>query len=476
MTNIPDFVPATPGDQAVIDLSGTLSPGAIRSITNSADSLGYKAKVLVLPKDYVCPDVHKLSLDLAQSWHTNAGRTLLTVVDLKGHKVRMIGSPDLNASGITTDFLRDMIISRDFVPYMKAGDLSSAIRVSLVEVNKRISDDRNAATVNNLPTATVVSASSRLQNYSYQQESLPPARLASEKAGNDTNWGAIFAVLIALAMLGAITWLIIQRRLNSAAVDKLRERINQLYGKADQLAQASDYVDSNNHPKLVHSISDFFAQLQTLEKAYEQTKQLFNTNHTVLDTKKAVAKCGRYIDVLTKNADSLIAETNKLTGVVTTYEPNASIELQSDISDEDKSSKRPAMAHDLSGKGNTITLPSGRSFQTPSWVVLNNYSRTSDDGLAAMSLYLDKQQRRDELAAIAATDYRINDFPATRSYSSGFSSSHSHNSQTSSSSSDAGSSWSSHDSSSSSFSDSGGSWDSGSSSDSSSSSDAGGSW
>ena len=485
MGSIPNFIPTTPGDEAVLDLSHTLAPAAIRSISNSADSLSYKPKVVILPSSYSCPDLHQLSLELADSWHTGAGRTLLMVVDLKGHKVRMIGSPDLNSSGITSVYITNSLIPKNFVPYMKAGDLASAVRVSLVEVNKKLSAESTAISA---PHAVI--ATSKPPTISYQQDIAVPQHTTDSSPA--FAWNTVFGILVVTAIVAVFIKVYAQQQIARNGFNSLKERINRLHEKADQLAQSSDFVDAAKHPKIVHAISDFFAQLQTLETAYEQTQRLMNSRFNTANARDAVAKCSQYVSVLNDRSDELLAETNQITGVVSTYEANAKIDTTG-TSDRttiprdaaDASVKRVKQVGDSSsartGKVNKITLASGRSFQTPSWVVTDNSTMSGDDGLALVSVYLDKQRRRRELESMSYSDSAFNSNPGNQWLGSAGSHSKPSSSSDSFKSSTGGGTWghtSSSSTSSSSSSDGGGSWDSGSSSDSSSSgsSDGGGSW
>ncbi|HEY9868063.1 MAG TPA: TPM domain-containing protein, partial [Candidatus Obscuribacterales bacterium] len=132
------FLPAAPPRQAIIDLSGSLSQDQVAALEAQAARLTYKAKVVVLPKDFTAADPQQFARQLAERWDVEAGRRFLLVVDLKAHKVRGLSSAELNASGVTSSAISQDIIANNFIPYMRKGDLEGAISHSLAAVEKTL--------------------------------------------------------------------------------------------------------------------------------------------------------------------------------------------------------------------------------------------------------------------------------------------------------------------------------------------------
>jgi uncharacterized membrane protein YgcG len=101
----------------------------------------YSPKVLILPSNYTSPDLPGLTQTLVRQWQiNNQGKALLVVVDLKGHKVRMHGSPELANEGISSSYINNILVPNQFVPSMKKGDLAGAIRLTLTAVNSKTGD------------------------------------------------------------------------------------------------------------------------------------------------------------------------------------------------------------------------------------------------------------------------------------------------------------------------------------------------
>ena len=447
MDGIPDFIPATAED-VVVDLSHTLTATQIKSIENKADSLSYRPMVLVLPSDYQCPDVHQLSLALAKYWHADAGRTVLMVVDLKGHKVRIIGSPTLNAEGITSDYITNDLVPKTFIPYMKAGDLGSAIKLSLGGVNNRlVSSEKFQASGENqiATTGGVVSGTGSSGSLSVTDGHVTHISL----------WGLASASLAILALISFLV-VFVGKKANSGKFAGLRLKLDSLYKQADQLGEASSFIDFMKNERLSHEISDFFAQLETLETAFSQTEKLVRSPISVSKAGDAVNKCWRYANLLSDNATDLLRRTNAITGVVSTYEPKSEITLPEEQRAVQSEPARIAPS-------NTIQLRPGAAYRVPVWVSNRRIIPASDSGLSDITYYFNQQS-----SASSFGNFGGNSSPQTFAEESSKKSIFS----------DGGGSWgssSSYDSGSSS--DGGGSWDSGSSSsDSGSSSDGGGSW
>jgi uncharacterized membrane protein YgcG len=472
MGSMPEFIPKDQPESPILDLSHTLAPSTISSLNNSCAQLGYNAKVLILPGDYASPDLHSLALNLASTWHTNAGNTLLMVVDLKAHKVRVIGSPRMNKTGITSDYITNELIPRDFVPYMKAGDLSSAVRLSLKAVNRKLSGretpaPQEVAHVPPPPKQTAIATVAQPATEDAPHTEMPLMTMLG-----------VAAAIVVVVVVGVVLVKTRQKGNNLKDFAKLQQSIDRLHETANQLGLGSDYLDPHANARLCRDISDFFAKLLTLEKAYEETGKLVSTGADPGETASAVKRCNRYISNLDQTAKGLLSQVNQLTGYVPTYESKGIIPTTAaaDLAESDGEAKQLVTGESRPNKqNNVITFPSGHSYCAPSWVVADNNDYLKAGGLAAIAVFLDRMQQRQTLDRMPATQYT--GFSGNVNTASDRSGSQRKN--------DRDNDWyrSDNDNSSTNWHDnnsSWGSWDSGSGSDSSSdsgsSSDGGGSW
>lgn len=477
MGYMPEFIPTDRPETPILDLSHKLTPTTIANLNQSCTNLDYSAKVLILPANYTSPDLHSLALDVSRAWRTNTGNTMLMVVDLKGHKVRIIGSPQLNKGGITTDYITNELIPKEFVPYMKAGDLSSAVRLSLQAANSKLTGKRQALeTASTPPTASTVQSGKPMteaRTAAAQPAPIPGAHNTVPLLPTPALLAAILTVLV----LGFVFVRKKQKSDNIKNFAALQKSIDKLHEKANQLGLGSDYLDSQNNAKLARDISDFFAKLLTLEKAYEETQKLLSSPSECGETTAAIARCNRYIATLDQAVNGLLAEVNQLTGYVPTYEPNATIPAATPLQDETNVGVIPqpvALEERPNKRSNIVSFPSGHSYRAPSWVVTPENAYLEAGGLAAIALFLDRMRQRQAMDSMPVTAYHP--YSQGSTYSSDYRSSSwrdrydAYNNRYD----DGPSIWDTSDTS-----NSGWSWDSGSSdssSDSGSSSDGGGSW
>src|SRR4051812_46232267 len=113
------FLSTNPPTHVINDYSGTLSSGQISSLESQITGLHYKAKIVVLPKDYTpgTASIDEFSRQMAEKLHLS-GNKLLLVVDLKGHHVRAEYGDKLQQMGVNKPFI-DQLAKSEFVPYMK---------------------------------------------------------------------------------------------------------------------------------------------------------------------------------------------------------------------------------------------------------------------------------------------------------------------------------------------------------------------
>jgi uncharacterized membrane protein YgcG len=450
--DFPNFLPSQAPTSPILDLSNSLDAVSIEALNHVAADVGYSPKVVVLPKQYDCPDARQLTLDLAQRWGVNGdGKTLLLVVDLKGHKVRAHGSPELNQAGVTSDYITNSLIPQQFVPYMRKGDLATAIRLTMLDVDKvqRQGSERSAAERQSLtydPAAdTARTAAYQASNtYRYPSGSVPVPAQSFPLI-------PIIGILAAGACAMIVGHRYIELSENKNLYADLQTRMDSLFSKTDKLAQAADFLDANTHTELCHKIADYFAKITTLQNAQAQVEALLKQgvrgNGRAL---RAITRCRQYVGSMELLATDLLRRVEVATGTKHSYEPNGNIEVTPTAVPSAASTATPiktAIAQNNNGARISTSF-------RPRWTSEPAYARTVDaDPLQTISTYVVEKER----AAIPASFHSSHSSSGGGSWSSGSSWS-----SDSSSSSDGGGSWgsssSSSDSSSGSSSDGGGSW------------------
>jgi uncharacterized membrane protein YgcG len=448
---VPDFVPQTAPEGAILDLSGSLSDSSVRTLEQAASTLSYRPKVLILPKNYICSDAHQLALDVAKKWNTYAdGKNLFMLVDIHGHKVRVIGSNELVKDGITSSYLTNDLVPRQFVPYMRHGDLASAIRLTLLEV------DHKAARTESSLSAPPVSQEKQLP----ASGTVAPSAPASAQVADNTPayLGYLFfglMVAIVLAALASMRWS--SRNDNINRLRRLKPQFDSLYQEANQLGQAADYLDPVANLQLSHDIADFFAKLATVQKAQSQVEEMATSFFNAPAAGEALRHCERYLQIMKGSADKLLKRVNEKTGAVTTFEPDAKIE------DKPRPSISELQIGSASGLGHDGSTVISTKYRAPSWMQQPAYARRENSrGLEDMRYYL--------LASDPLTIAESRPFYGSSQSGQSQPRARGH--------SDGGGMWGSGSSSGGSYSDGGGSWGSSSSDSGSSSSgsDGGGSW
>ncbi|GEM_PF-3285712 len=135
------FLPETEPLTAINDYSHTLSGAQIGSLTQQASAVNFKAIVVVLPDDFSPPSFEDFAVALAKKWALS-GREVLLLVDTKSHKVFAMGGSPLNAAGVSSEYLQQIILQREFIPYAAKGDLGGAISHTLAAVDSALAHPR----------------------------------------------------------------------------------------------------------------------------------------------------------------------------------------------------------------------------------------------------------------------------------------------------------------------------------------------
>lgn len=67
---------------------------------------------------------------------------------------------------------------------------------------------------------------------------------------------------------------LVENGANKKKVKEMEPQLDQLYKKADELSQAAEFLHPSTNVDLAHEIADFFAKLETLQKAQTQVQNL----------------------------------------------------------------------------------------------------------------------------------------------------------------------------------------------------------
>jgi uncharacterized membrane protein YgcG len=155
MPKLPDFLPASAPSYPILDLSHQLTSASSTEITNLVKDCSYTPTVVILPSDYRSPDSTQLAKDIAANWGIDgAGKKVLLLIDLQGHTVRVHGSPEMNELGTTSNYISNTLVPRLFVPHMKQGNLSEAIKSTLLGIESS-STSRSTTSTSSVATTAM---------------------------------------------------------------------------------------------------------------------------------------------------------------------------------------------------------------------------------------------------------------------------------------------------------------------------------
>jgi len=367
------FLPAQAPRAMIIDPGNALSAQAKGELERQAQTLGYKVKVVVLPSDFSPASPDSFALDLARQWQLS-GRKLLILVDLKAHKVRGISGPELNAAGISGTYLRKELFPTSFIPYMKEGDLQGAIAHTL-------------AAVNNSLEARMATGSAGVAGQYTRHGGVYGG--STQGPGVDWLWQIGIFVAIGLAIFGIAYRSRADR--NKRLLEKLSEQLNLLYQQADQIGQASEYLDRDKFAELAAQVASFFNQLTILDKARSEV-DLLQKQRRVWKVGDGLLKCLRLSEFLEGQAEPLLSQINSVTGGVD-RKPAA---LQAEKAMQEIAADAPR----------TISIPQAERFRRPAWTLEPVYAPGPSvmggaDGLMSLMLVLNQMEMNRRLDNLA---------------------------------------------------------------------------
>ncbi len=452
MSELPSYIPPLAPKAAVLDLSGRLDSSALARIEASASKLNYKAKIVLVPNDYKptpAADLHDLARSIADAWSVQGNRFLI-VIDLPHKQIRTIGGEGLKAKGITTEFVQNTLLPNYFYPSMRKGDLPGAIENLMQAVQTKVAQSTRTS-ITGTTAGVAKPSSSQYQTY----ETSAPTHAAPQINGLGL-WGTVLifgSILLALVLLMVKFYKDKTKRLRQA----LNDRLGDLYKRADQLGQASEYMDPTKNKELALKITAFFEKITALNKAEDEVEELTKGNNFG-GANRGLVNCLKLADQLILEMDDLLPAVNAITGGVdNTGEAERLILKKKEAAEQSlkMQEKISVPQQQMSGRYYRPTWSNEPQYAPP---VYNNGSSLMD------VMFLLNQMNMNN--RINQMDWQMNHpLYQNQSYDNpGIS--------------DAGGSWGSSSSSGNDagWGDSGGSFDSGSSSDSGGGSDAGGSW
>src|SRR5262245_28700738 len=108
--NLPDFLPATPPKERVLDFYGLFRPDEASILENQAQHLSYKPRIVVLPKDYSGESLPTLSAKIAKTWKVQ-GDDFLLVLDMNQRQLYGKAGSKLQSEGITDSYISDRLLA-----------------------------------------------------------------------------------------------------------------------------------------------------------------------------------------------------------------------------------------------------------------------------------------------------------------------------------------------------------------------------
>lgn len=357
-----DFLSAKPPAKNISDFSGLLSQKELSTLESVSQSVHFHPKVIILPQEFApSPSALQFARELAHAWRLPS-KGFLVVVDLKDHQVRGLAGVGLREKGITDTFLTDEVFAKHFVPHMKQNDLYTALVDTLASVDVQ-------AKSNELVHGTRIRGS---QEQYYGR----PSNLAQLTS---STFLVLLAVLIILAAGG---YYLNQRKRGLAAkksYEKLTPRLNELYKKADEIAQASEYLNIETNAGLAERVAVFFNRVSALSAAQKDLDHIYKGG-SAAGARDGVMKVAQMVSMLEAESKQLLPEVSSVTGVVGGA---ASLNSPESIARE--------FEQEAQERVNKLKLQSQNEqeeFRRPSWAYQPAYYQPVDSGAGLMSLAL----------------------------------------------------------------------------------------
>ena len=301
----------------VVDYSGRIDARSDRELETFTQQLPFKVKVVVLPSDFSTGSMSSFDSfcrTLAQKWQVSGERFLL-VVDLKGRHVRGLSGNTLQAEGIDSSFI-SQLISSEFIPNMKRGDLKDAIESTLSGVQSKLSESKELVSGSKSGEKVGESAVSSSTRVSQDLSSPPPGATDLASAG----YFGLFALFILLVGSTVLILWIQKAKRNSRISNQsqnlfkeLKLRLATLYERADGIGQAAEYLKPAENAALAKDVAEFFNRVGALS-ATQNSLESMKKKGKLSEAYDQLRKIEKMVDVLEPESDKLLSAVNVATG------------------------------------------------------------------------------------------------------------------------------------------------------------------
>lgn len=390
-----DFLPAKAPANAILDYAGALSPDQLSRLEGVSHSLNYKAKVVVLPKDFSPTNFDQFARELATQWQVHGDR-LLVVIDLTGKHMRALPGKTLVSKGVDQQLLNQKVFPQNFVPFIKENDVAGAIQNTLLAVNSQVlSQSRTGQLVTGQRVPSTNPTGSRVP-----------------QSSGDNGWGFFGMLALVPLVIAVMSFMAFRKRneSNKQMKKELEAKSSVLYQIADQLGQASEFLPHEKQPELATEIAGFFSKLNAVEQAKRELDLMERQGKTG-PVRDGLLKVHQVVDVLREDAKNLLPKVNAATGGVHSFSPQDDADAGSilKLSETDKQ-------RDLD-EGQKLRVAAARKqqaqsnspYRQPTWVQEPMYAPMMMgnplgglNGLMTMGLLLNQMNMSHQLSNIAA--------------------------------------------------------------------------
>lgn len=299
------FLPSLAPRGSVLDYSGTLSANQIAKLNGElGHAHGVAAKVVVLPQQFHVTDMTAFTEALAHRWHADQGSRALMVISLKDAKVRVVLGDGFRGSNVDGTVITNDIIPTHFIPYIRKHDLADAIGQTIKSIDARSSLVAHApgqSAISQTPSTSAPGA-------------VPIAPPSADHAGI-AFWPVVCLIAVAVVVAVWAAAFASRKKDNLKLKDSFDKQASALYQDADQIGQASEYLDTQQHPDLAKRIADFFNRLAAMQEAANEVDRLQKQNK-VWQVRDGYLNLRRMLVLLAPEADSLKTDVDAATGGV----------------------------------------------------------------------------------------------------------------------------------------------------------------
>jgi Zn-dependent protease with chaperone function len=149
----------------ILDYSGSLTDQQKQQLQAQCSQLSFKARVVILPKDYTVSNPVSFGEQLAKKWHCERNSVLM-IVDLKDRGVFAWSGTKLSRAGLSEQTVSNQLIPNYFAPTLKSQGLGQAIEATLSAADKIVVQSKAATYASSQSNYSSGSSSGSSSNYS----------------------------------------------------------------------------------------------------------------------------------------------------------------------------------------------------------------------------------------------------------------------------------------------------------------------